>query len=229
MSGRYSRSPTRVKWRSKVHYNSNRSITKKGMAAAIKDKSSHTVTRKFEKMPKMQSPPRLILTDREKEFVNKYLETMCTKYGTVIEHGSPYSPTTTCAVERFNQTLMSKLRKITNYGYLDWEENLGNAVIGYNTSFTRTVKCTPVKLEKRKLTELREIIKGLVEYKKEYCKTGRSSYLQLEVGELAWYYNPVKVRNKLFAIWSEVVRVVMCKFNSYTITRMNGVQLIVNK
>jgi hypothetical protein len=56
-----------------------------------------------------------------------------------MEIGSPYSPTTTGLVERFNQTLINKLKKLSLFGHKDWEEMLPSAVTVYNISYHRGI------------------------------------------------------------------------------------------
>ncbi|XP_014613889.1 PREDICTED: uncharacterized protein LOC106792185 [Polistes canadensis] len=68
--------------------------------------------------------PREILSDNGKEFDNREVKEMCKEYDISWKHSSPYNPTTTGLVERFNKTLVGKLRKITEYGKFDWGSNV---------------------------------------------------------------------------------------------------------
>lgn len=40
----------------------------------------------------------------------------CNKKEMILKHGLPYKPTTTGAVERFNQTLVKKIRRLDEFG-----------------------------------------------------------------------------------------------------------------
>lgn len=64
-----------------------------------------------------------------------------------ITSGSPYTPTTTGAVERFNQTLISKIRKPSNFGVVNLKDILQKAVQGYNISPSRATGVSPYDFE----------------------------------------------------------------------------------
>lgn len=63
--------------------------------------------------------PLTILSDNGLEFVNPETKRMAEEFKIVWKHSSPYHPTTTGSVERFNQTLIQKLRKLTIFGKHD--------------------------------------------------------------------------------------------------------------
>jgi hypothetical protein len=63
--------------------------------------------------------PNKVLTDNGLEFANAEFRNLCQQRGIEVRNGSPYHPQTTGAVERFNKTLLSKLRKMCNFGDQD--------------------------------------------------------------------------------------------------------------
>ncbi|KAF9756204.1 hypothetical protein NGRA_3262 [Nosema granulosis] len=67
------------------------------------------------------------------------------------KHGTPYSPTTTSLVERFNKTLVTKLRKITEFGKFDWARCLEKANEAYKYSYHRAIDCDPIELLEGKI------------------------------------------------------------------------------
>lgn len=87
-----------------------------------------------------------------------------------MKHCSPYTPTTTGAVERFNQSLLRKIRRITEFGKKKWKDHLAQPTDAYNKSWNRSINCSPV-----------ELIIGEVKFKidKEFGVVSRSSIDQI--------------------------------------------------
>jgi hypothetical protein len=103
-------------------------FNKRGAALPIKNKLGCEIAKKLGIVFKVMGFPKIILTDNGREYVNSNVEDFCRINKILIKHGSPYCPTTTGAVERYNQTLMRKLKKICLFGKLDWESKLQDAV-----------------------------------------------------------------------------------------------------
>lgn len=59
--------------------------------------------------------PKTILTENVREFKNKLSEEFAKKLRFVLKFGFPYKPTTTGLVERYNKTLLTKLRMISEF------------------------------------------------------------------------------------------------------------------
>lgn len=70
------------------------------------------------------------------------------------KYTSPHHPTSTGGVERLNQTLIGKLRKITDFGDSDWEDKLEKAVYGYLISYSRSIN-VPLRVAFWGKTEIR--------------------------------------------------------------------------
>jgi hypothetical protein len=65
------------------------------------------------------------------------------KYKFEWRFSSPYHHKTMGLVERANQTLWKKLRKMSNFGELNWERLLDKAVYATNISFNRSIGTSP--------------------------------------------------------------------------------------
>lgn len=62
------------------------------------------------------------------------------------KYGSSYKPTTTGLVERFNRTLGSKLKKITDFEIFDWAKCVKKAIKAYMNYYHRAKGCAPIEL-----------------------------------------------------------------------------------
>lgn len=87
--------------------------------------------------------PKRILTDNGLEFVNKEVQEMAKKYNIAWDFSSPGHHKTIGAVERVNQTLINKLKKLTNFGRAPWEELLEKATLATNISYNRSILTSP--------------------------------------------------------------------------------------
>jgi IS30 family transposase len=93
---------------------------KSGEAVALRSKEMEPIRRILETVViGKYGVPKMILSDNGKEFKNIVMEEMCKRYGIEWKFGSPYSPTTTGLVERFNQTLINNLKKLSRFGHKD--------------------------------------------------------------------------------------------------------------
>lgn len=191
--------------------------------------------------------PKKILTDNGREFKNDQWEKFCEMANIQFKHGSPYTPTTQGCVERFNQTLMNKLRKITEFGREDWAIKLPEAVIAYNNSFSRAINCTPAELigeplifpidnkyNIRKETNKEELIAlarmRLEQYQKGYSKqlSDSDKTNNLEIGSKVWYNNPTGKKDKLSPINIIKAKVIDKRFQSYKIKTEDDKIVIAN-
>ncbi|KAF9760573.1 Transposon Tf2-6 polyprotein [Nosema granulosis] len=187
-----------------------------------------------------------ILSDNGKEFSNAAIERLCEKYGIIWKYGSPYNPTTTGLVERFNRTLMSKLRKITEFGKFDWERCLLKAWKGYMYSYHRAIGCTPFELERGQLITEMDKQEGIKEGKKRewfidihketkarYVDSYRSEGVHksdgLKVGDTILYTQPCRTMGKLESTWTDVGKIIEVRYNSYMLKLRDGRVLVANK
>lgn len=91
--------------------------------------------------------PECILTDNGKEFRNSHIHELISKYKLSWLFNSPGHHKTTGLVERANQTLFTKIKKLSGFGKTDWKEVIGKAVYGYNISFNRTMHTSLIMIK----------------------------------------------------------------------------------
>ncbi|KAI5176342.1 hypothetical protein PAEPH01_2274, partial [Pancytospora epiphaga] len=60
--------------------------------------------------------------------------------------GSPYHPQTQGAVERFNHTIVHKIKKLANFKLHQWDLHVSPAVQAYHWSFHQAIDCSPFEL-----------------------------------------------------------------------------------
>ena len=212
----------------------------------IRDKSSGRVLKALENITKEIGYPKEILSDNGLEFKNKEIKDWCQKNNIEIKHGSPYSPTTTGGIERWNQTLLNKLKKLSNFGELNWKECLEKATIGYNKSYHRAIDCAPlellgkicefkidkeydIKVEQSKEIFLKRAIKRMNEYQERYKKTDESNVENYDIGEKVWYADTKKESGKLSPTWKTKAIVIGRAVNSYKLRDEEGKEWVSNQ
>ncbi|MGL5691848.1 MAG: hypothetical protein ACRDD8_13650, partial [Bacteroidales bacterium] len=87
--------------------------------------------------------PESILSDNGLEFCNNQIKDICDKYSIAWLNNSPGHHQTMGCVERVNQTLLRKLRKLCDFNEEKWEEKLSQAVSAVNFSFHRALQTSP--------------------------------------------------------------------------------------
>ena len=108
----------------------------------LKDKSSSTVGNAFLKiLSGFPSLPNTVISDNGGEFTGEPFHNLLSQYN--IKHIliTPYSPQSNGLVERINRTLMNILSGLCLPS--DWYSSLGKAVITYNNTYHKELKCTP--------------------------------------------------------------------------------------
>jgi transposase InsO family protein len=113
--------------------------------------------------------PTNILTDNGLEFKNREIEKLKAKFNITWIYSSPGHHETVGAVERVNQTLINKLKKLTDFGSLDWEDFLAQATRAVNFSYNRALRTTPFCFKYGKTPAL-EIDKKLNVASKTYSR-----------------------------------------------------------
>lgn len=98
--------------------------------------------------------PQTILTDNGKEFVNKFMNELSNKYQFTWKYSSPYHHKTMGCVERANQTIVGKLRKLCEFGKTSWKAKLEKATAAYNISFNRAINTSPLIMKYGKYPDL---------------------------------------------------------------------------
>ena len=212
-------------------------FTRKGNARAIKNKTSNHVINALEDVLVKEINPKEILADNGKEFISNEFKVWCENRNIRLKHGSPYTPTTTGAIERFNQTLIGKLRKLSLFGEIPWKEVLQLAVEGYNISPSRALGISPVELHEglnRSAKEYEEILKrvrvNMQRYRKQYEKLGTTKVNnKFKKGDEVLFKLGNQPTGKLEAKWPFKGIVEETRFKSAKVRTLNGKSVIVHE
>lgn len=92
--------------------------------------------------------PEELYCDHGREFVNEDIKQLCTENKIRLTFASAYHHQSTGGIERANQTLLSKLRKLSNFGQINWKGVFKNAILAMNLSLNRAIGTSPYMLYK---------------------------------------------------------------------------------
>lgn len=87
-----------------------------------------------------------LITDQGREFNNELVTSLLKFSGTRHCVSSAYHPQTNGLVERFNQTLICALQKVTNEECNDWDEKIDAILFAYRTSPQGSTRYSPFQL-----------------------------------------------------------------------------------
>ena len=120
-------------------------LTRYTHLTAIPDKSASTVADAiFNHWIIYHACPKLIITDKGKEFCNDIVNQLCDKFSIKRGTTTPYHPQTNAAAEIFNKTMKKYLAaNLENTNTLDWEILLGPLQLAYNTAVHKTTLESP--------------------------------------------------------------------------------------
>ena len=90
--------------------------------------------------------PQEIVSDQEREFCNKLVDSLEELTGFKQKITSAYHPQSNGLDERFNQTLKAQLQKLVNNHQDDWDDLLDNILFAYRSSHHDSTKCLPFLL-----------------------------------------------------------------------------------
>ncbi|MGL5708809.1 MAG: reverse transcriptase domain-containing protein, partial [Aeromonas sp.] len=161
--------------------------------------------------------PKTIISDNGCEFKNASIANFAQENNIKWKYSSPYHPQTNGVVERFNGTIITKLRKITRFGELQWDKYLQAAISAYSNSYMRAINMTPKEFTEGKTTtypidiklgwqkpnckkEHQKIIEKVGKHRKEYQKeysTEKKIGNKFMLGDIVQYYNKPKQITKL--------------------------------
>jgi transposase InsO family protein len=113
--------------------------------------------------------PKEIRADNGKKFANCFIKDLYSEYNMVWRYVSPYNPTTTGLVERFNRTLVGKLRKITEFERFDRARCVENPLKFFLISFHRGKGCSPYESAAGQLITSIDRQEGWVEGRPKSC------------------------------------------------------------
>jgi hypothetical protein len=87
--------------------------------------------------------PKMIISDRESQFIARFWEQLHASLGTHLIHSSAYHPQTDGQTERVNQILEDMLRACVMEYPGSWDKNLLWAEFSYNNSYQESLKMAP--------------------------------------------------------------------------------------
>jgi Integrase core domain len=138
-------------------------FSKFAWAVPVKRKTAADVTEALRSVLKQGRVPKMIQSDRGKEFYNSKFSALMKEYK--IKHYSTYSTMKAFICERFNRTLKSMMwKKFSLQGSYKWLQLLPALLHDYNNSFHRTIRMKPIDVkpdvEKRLLQTVYKIEPG---------------------------------------------------------------------
>ncbi|KAI4293215.1 hypothetical protein PAPHI01_2489 [Pancytospora philotis] len=210
-------------------------FTRFAQARRLRAKEAESVIRALHDMLRHARAPAEILCDNGREFVNQAFEEFCARKGIKVKHGAPYTPTTTGAIERFNQTLMSKIRKLSEFGRIAWSRVLQKAIDAYNICPSRATGVAPAEIvdlqEQGAPEELAELLDRISirirRYHGEYRTEAKPTY-EFHLGEDVWYKDHRGRLGKLAPLWFRRGRVQEILFKAVRILTDEGKLLVVH-
>ena len=221
-------------------------FSKKAEASLLYSKDKVSVLNFLQKVCQKNGVPKSILTDNGLEFKNSEIENFCKKENIILKHGAPYNPTTQGCVKRLNQSLINKLKKLSEFGKIPWCKILNSAVESYNNSFSRAIGCTPNELYGKFLhldiddKYHAKLVKNINElksrallttnkYHKEYDKINKTDTNILKVYDRVWYADPQAQKNKLSSKWTKTGTIVEKMYESYKVLLDDNKLVVANQ
>lgn len=125
-------------------------------AKAIKAKDGETIAKAIEDLIiRKHGRPETIYSDNGLEFNNSHISRICEKFEIKWIFNSPGHHKAIGAVERVNQTLFNKLKKLCSYRDIGWDKHIEEAVYATNISFNRSINTSPYILTQGKHPDLK--------------------------------------------------------------------------
>lgn len=122
-------------------------LSKYAWAVPLKDKSSASIQKAFEKIFSERTPESL-QTDLGKEFTNKVVQTFLRKRH--VHFFTTHNATKASVVERFNRTLKTKMWKyFTEMNTKRYIDVIDQLVYSYNHTWHRSIKTDPASVTER--------------------------------------------------------------------------------
>ena len=123
----------------------NDAFSKYTELAAIPDKTAVSVARAFfEHWICRHGIPQLIVSDRDREFLNSTMSHLCELMGLDHQATSAYHPQSNAQAKTYNKTMIRYLNSmLENEQTLDWEELLPAMMMAYNCHVQRATQESP--------------------------------------------------------------------------------------
>ena len=90
--------------------------------------------------------PSYVLTDNGPQFTSKFFACLCAFLGSKLLNTTAYHPQTNGQAERFNRTIVARMRHYVNEHQTDWDDYVQPLTYGYNCQVHRTTGTTPFSL-----------------------------------------------------------------------------------
>jgi hypothetical protein len=225
-------------------------FTKAAFTQAIPYKTGQNVLKFITEIFKTVKLPFTVISDNGLEFNNKLVQNYAETNKIKWKFSSAFHPETNGTIERFNQTLIHKIRKISDFGLKDWDECLPQATKAYSYSYSRSIGrspyeahnlCEPIfpidlliqpnietnKFEKSDTTN--KIQKHRAKYVLEYV--GKLGYKtkKLVVGDLVLYWDCTAPKGKLWSRWLSGFKIKELRFKSFVLETPSGNTVIANE
>ena len=121
-------------------------LTKYPYAVPIRSKTADEIAEKLFIYISLFGPPKQILSDQGKEFVNKIVKNLTKVTGVEHRITSPYHPQTNGMTERLNQTLIQSLKKHAEVEPTGWDKWLPFVLLAYRTRVHSATGHTPFQM-----------------------------------------------------------------------------------
>ncbi|XP_078454017.1 uncharacterized protein LOC144720821 [Lampetra planeri] len=119
-------------------------FTRYPVAVTIPDKTALVVARAFmEQYVLKHGIPERVLTNQGSEFEAELFQALCREFEIWKDRTTAYHPQANGMVERMNQTLAGKLKRMAAANQRDWDEHLPYALFAYTTTVHTSTGQTP--------------------------------------------------------------------------------------
>ena len=90
--------------------------------------------------------PRWIIHDNGPQFVSQAFQRFCNKFRIQSMSSTAYYPAANGLAEAFNKTMGKLLKKFVSKSQRDWDDKLGECLLGYRTMVRTPMRATPFSL-----------------------------------------------------------------------------------
>jgi len=155
------------------------SFSKMAWAMPLKDKGAKSICAAFKEILQDGRKPYRVRSDKGKEFVNILFEKLLEEEG--IEFFTSQNDDIKCAIiERFNRTLKGRMyRYFTEKRTKKWIDIIDDLVFGYNNSYHRSIKTTPISVTIENEQTIKNILYG--NEKLKHARLSNGDYVRISI------------------------------------------------
>jgi hypothetical protein len=121
-------------------------LSKFPMVYPVRSKNAEEIAAHLLDYVSLFGAPREIISDQGTEFINLVVDKMLTGFGIVHAHTTAYNPRTNGLTERFNQTLVSMLKKYSVDNPSEWDAWLPYALLSYRSRIHSVINKSPFEV-----------------------------------------------------------------------------------